>query len=151
MWSTWSVYRPFHQTYKINLHGAGCLGLLEEAVVQWQAGNTPLPDLQDQLLGSLLYIHCLRSKLCSEKSGFYTGKQQNLHIQVLCLIKEMLHATFLLFFLFSLLLRNIQGLNSRLHGAREREALCYLVQDVSLTDSGSKLFCNSDDVKLELW
>lgn len=61
MWNARSVYRPFHRNHKINLHGAGCLILLEEAVVQRQAGNIPLSKLQDCLLGSLLGIHCLPS------------------------------------------------------------------------------------------
>lgn len=78
MWTARSAYRPFHQNHKINLHRAGCLGLLGEVVVQWQASNTPLLELQDCLLGSLLCIYHLPSQLCSQKSGFYKGKQQNL-------------------------------------------------------------------------
>lgn len=40
------MHRCFQQTHKIILHGAGCLCLLEEAVVQHQVRNTLLQELQ---------------------------------------------------------------------------------------------------------
>lgn len=57
------------------------------------------PGATGLLWGSLPCIHCLPSQLCLQESGFYPGKLQNFQIQVLWLIKEVLHATFLFFFL----------------------------------------------------
>lgn len=126
-----------------NSSGRGCGSAAGWQYSPLQATGLPAGEPVGHPLPSQLTAH---RSLVSTEAKSKTSKSKCCGWSRRC---SMPHVSF--FFLFSLSLRNIQGLNSRQHWAREREpaqALCCLVQGVSWMDSGSKF---SETVMMSSW